>query len=45
MTVDGKNRNQLMGDRHPDSFGARDTLDLAGRELEIFRLGTLQERF
>ena len=30
---------------HPDSFGARDTVDLAGQSLEIFRLGALQERF
>ena len=34
-----------MDDRHPDSFGARDTLDVGGRELEIFRLDALQERF
>ncbi|WP_217912661.1 aconitate hydratase AcnA [Miltoncostaea marina] len=30
---------------HPDSFGARDRLDVGGRGLEIFRLGALQERF
>ena len=28
-----------------DSFGARGTLAVAGREYEIFRLGALQERF
>jgi aconitate hydratase len=30
---------------HPDSFGARDTVDLAGQSLEIFRLDALQPRF
>src|SRR5688500_17630506 len=30
---------------HPDSFGARGTLDVGGRALEIFRLDALQERF
>jgi aconitate hydratase len=30
---------------HPDSFGARDTLDVGGRPLEVFRLKALQERF
>jgi aconitate hydratase len=34
-----------MDDRHPDSFGARDTLDVRGRSLEIFRLEALPERF
>ena len=34
-----------MDRRHPNSFGARDTLDVAGRALEIFRLDALQERF
>src|SRR5215218_5093372 len=34
-----------MDNRHPDSFGARDTLGVGGRELEIFRLDALQERF
>jgi aconitate hydratase len=34
-----------MDTRHPDSFGARDTLGVGGRELEIFRLDALQERF
>ncbi len=28
-----------------DSFGARSTLDVSGREYEIFRLDALQERF
>ena len=30
---------------HPDSFGARATLTVGSRELEIFRLDALQERF
>ncbi len=30
---------------HPDSFGARGTLSVGGRELEVFRIGALQERF
>jgi aconitate hydratase len=30
---------------HPDSFGARSRLSIGGRELEIFRVGVLQERF
>ena len=30
---------------HPDSFGARDTLQAGGRTHEIFRLDVLQERF
>jgi aconitate hydratase len=30
---------------HPDSFGARDTLDAGGRRLEIFRLDALTDRF
>jgi aconitate hydratase A / 2-methylisocitrate dehydratase len=34
-----------MDDRHPDSFGARDTLEIGGRTHEIFRLAALQERF
>src|SRR5688500_8161445 len=34
-----------MDNRHPDSFGARDTLGVGGSELEIFRLDALQERF
>src|SRR5206468_10426557 len=38
-------RTQLMDRRHPNSFGARDTLDVAGRALEIFRLDALQDRF
>ncbi|WP_114794608.1 aconitate hydratase AcnA [Gaiella occulta] len=29
---------------HPDSFGARSTLSVGGRELEIFRIGALQSR-
>ncbi|MET0558526.1 MAG: aconitate hydratase [Solirubrobacterales bacterium] len=28
-----------------DSFGARSTLEVSGRQYEIFRLGALQERF
>ena len=31
--------------RHPDSFGARDTFEVGGRTLEIFRLDALDERF
>ena len=34
-----------MSLNHPDSFGARDTLEVGGRTLEIFRLDALQERF
>ena len=30
---------------HPDSFGARDTLEVGGRSLELFRLDALEERF
>ncbi len=30
---------------HPDSFGARSTLSVGGRELEIFRIEALQERY
>jgi aconitate hydratase A / 2-methylisocitrate dehydratase len=30
---------------HPDSFGARSTLKVAGEELEIFRLDALQSKF
>ena len=30
---------------HPDSFGARSTLSVGGRELEIFRLAALQARY
>src|SRR6478735_4131175 len=30
---------------HPDSFGARSTLSVGGRELEIFRLAALQQRY
>jgi aconitate hydratase len=30
---------------HPDSFGARSTLDVSGRSYEVFRLDALQERF
>ena len=30
---------------HPDSFGARSTLSVGGRELEIFRLDALQSRY
>ncbi len=31
--------------QHPDSFGARGQLSIGGRELEVFRLAALQERF
>ena len=31
--------------RHPDSFAARDTLEVGGRAFEIFRLDALAERF
>jgi aconitate hydratase len=34
-----------MASAHRDSFGARDTLDVGGRALEIFRLDVLAERF
>jgi aconitate hydratase A / 2-methylisocitrate dehydratase len=34
-----------MGMAHPDSFGARSTLSVGGRELEIFRGDVLQERY
>jgi aconitate hydratase len=30
---------------HPDSFGARSTLSLPGRELEVFRIGALQAHY
>ena len=30
---------------HPDSFGARGQLSVGGREIEVFRLAALQERF
>ena len=30
---------------HPDSFGARSSLSIGGRELEIFRLDALQGSF
>jgi aconitate hydratase len=30
---------------HPDSFGARSTLLIGGRELEVFRLDALQARY
>jgi len=30
---------------HPDSFGARSTLEVGGRSYEIFRLDALQDRF
>jgi aconitate hydratase A / 2-methylisocitrate dehydratase len=34
-----------MATGHPDSFGARDTLEVGGRSLELFRLDALEERF
>jgi aconitate hydratase len=30
---------------HPDSFGARSTLEVGGRSYEVFRLGALQQRY
>jgi aconitate hydratase len=33
------------GMAHPDSYGCRSTLQVGGRELELFRLGGLQERY
>jgi aconitate hydratase len=30
---------------HPDSFGARSTLEVGGRSYEIYRLGALSDRF
>ena len=30
---------------HPDSFGARSTLEVGGREYEIFRLDALQKKY
>ena len=33
------------GMAHPDSFGARGTISVGGRELEIFRLEALQARY
>jgi aconitate hydratase len=36
---------ESRGMSHPDSFGARGTLSVEGRELEIFRLEPLQSRF
>src|SRR5215213_101548 len=30
---------------HPDSFGARSSLEVGGREYEIFRLDALQKRY
>jgi len=34
-----------MAGRYPDSFAARDTLEVDGRALEIFRLDALADRF
>ncbi|MCK9249427.1 MAG: aconitate hydratase [Solirubrobacteraceae bacterium] len=34
-----------MTSPHPDSFGAKDTLDVGGRPYEIFRLDALQSRY
>ena len=46
MIAPGRNgRNPGDGDRHPDSFGARDTLEVGGRAHEIFRLAALREHF
>jgi aconitate hydratase len=33
------------GVAHPDSFGARSTISVGGRELEMFRLEALQSRY
>src|SRR3954453_9569898 len=30
---------------HPDSFGARDTLEVGGRKYEIFKLDALQKKY
>ena len=30
---------------HPDSFGARSTLTVGGRKLEIFHIAALQARY
>ncbi|MEX2613766.1 MAG: aconitate hydratase, partial [Gaiellaceae bacterium] len=41
-------RSKLIESRemaHPDSFGARARLTVGGREVEIYRLDALQERF
>src|SRR5680860_1139814 len=38
-------RNAEGSDVSGDSFGARDTLTVAGREYEIHRLDVLQEKF
>src|SRR3954451_25084173 len=37
--------DRVQGMAHPDSFGARSTLEVGGREYEIFRLDALQKRF
>jgi aconitate hydratase A / 2-methylisocitrate dehydratase len=45
------NRSKLLESRgmqrlgHPDSFGARSRLAVGDREVEVFRLAALQERF
>ena len=36
---------QSAGMAHPDSFGARSSLSVAGREVEIFRIEALQGRY
>ncbi|WP_026910895.1 aconitate hydratase [Patulibacter minatonensis] len=34
-----------MSTDHPNSFGAKDTLSVGGRDIEIFRLDALQEKY
>ncbi|MGE4425827.1 MAG: aconitate hydratase [Solirubrobacteraceae bacterium] len=34
-----------MTSSHPDSFGAKDTLSVGGRDIEIFRLDALQAKY
>ena len=36
---------RIRGMAHPDSFGARSTLAVTGRELEVFRIDALQARY
>jgi aconitate hydratase len=34
-----------MSQDHPNSFGAQDTLSVGDRDIEIFRLDALQEKY
>jgi hypothetical protein len=43
--IAGSKLLESEGMAHPDSFGARGSLTVGDRELEIFRLQPLQERF